>query len=373
MLDPLTALGIAANVVQFIDFTLRIIAKSNDIHQSASGSLVEHDDLSKVTLDLSALSKKLQDALTMTATTANLTPDEQALHHLSTGCFEASQELMQALQKLQSSGKLGRFRSFRQALKTVWSKDEIKQLERRVGMYKEELTFRIVVGLRFVSDGLSDMANLNGRTQIDIMAIQHTAGFASLAEDTKAIIKSLGSIDVDLRDGFNEQTKVLEDMHSHTEAAIQIHKKENKEDHERISANISDLVQHSSDQSERVLDAQAITKMAVELSIDRNVAEHNKTRQEMKRLKEEAERQVEVLTEEIRQLKIELEASVKTIVASMGTGSKKESQKLRAISNAKFNLWVAKELILEKLKVSRQEKDKTVTDHKPGFHRLVPL
>jgi hypothetical protein len=69
----------------------------------------------------------------------------------------------------------------------------------------------------------------------------------------------------------------------------------------------------------------------------------------MNRLKEQAERQIEVLTEEIQQLKIELEASVKTIVASLGTASKKEEQKLK---DAKFNLWVAKELILEKLKVS---------------------
>lgn len=169
------------------------------------------------------------------------------------------------------------------------------------------------------------------------------------------------------------QTQVLNDMRSHTEAAIEIHTKENKDDHERLSANISDLSQQSFDQSERVLDAQAITKMAVELSIDRNVAEHNKTRQEMNRLKEEAERQVEVLTEEIRQLKLELESSVKTIVASIGTASKKESQKLRDISNAKFNLWVAKELILEKLKVSRYQRDRTVSDYITGFHRPVPF
>ena len=57
-------------------------------------------------------------------------------------------------------------------------------------------------------------------------------------------------------------------------------------------------------------------------------------------------------TEEIRQLKVELEASVKKIVASMSTVTQKEQQKLKDVSKAKFNLWVAKELILEKLKVS---------------------
>ena len=72
----------------------------------------------------------------------------------------------------------------------------------------------------------------------------------------------------------------------------------------------------------------------------------------MNRLREQAERQVEVLTKEIRQLKIELEASVKSTVARIGAASKKEEQKLKDVSNAKFNLWVAKELILEKLKAS---------------------
>ena len=64
-------------------------------------------------------------------------------------------------------------------------------------------------------------------------------------------------------------------------------------------------------------------------------------------LREQAERQVGVLTEEIRQLKVELEASIKSIIASIGIASKKEEQKLKDVSNAKFNFWVAKDLILE--------------------------
>ncbi|KAH7067247.1 hypothetical protein BKA63DRAFT_114623 [Paraphoma chrysanthemicola] len=270
MLDPLLALGLVANVVQFIDFTVKLIGKASDIHQSASGSLVEHDDLSKVTEDVTILSTKLQHSLIVTGTNGSLTNDDQALYDLSKGCFEVSQELTRALRTLQLNGKSSRFRSVQQALKTVWSKDDIKLLERRVGLYKNELNFRIIVRLRI--------------------------------------------------------------------------------DHERLSNNISDLSEQSIDQCERLLDAQAINKMAVELAFDRNMTEHEKTRQEMNRLKAEAERQVEVLMEEIRQLKLELEASVKTIVASMGTATKKESQKLKDISNAKFNLWVAKELILEKLK-----------------------
>ncbi|CAN9449980.1 unnamed protein product [Alternaria alternata] len=335
MLDPLTALGVVANVTQFVDLASKIFAKSHAIYNSANGSLVEYDDLGKVSEDISVLSTKLQESLTTTAASSSLTTDEQALCDLCKGCIDVSQELTKALKKLTSQGKPGRFRSFRQALKSVWSKDDIDNLERRVRMYKEELNICIIVGLR---------------SKIDVIALQQSEGYASLADETKSVIQSLVHIDDEIQNGFERQHAILDTLHSRTETSITAHAKQNKEEHEKLSSQITELSQQSGDQSDRVLGAHIDTRTAIETSIDQNVAEHNKTREEMNRLKEQAEIQIEVLSEEIRQLKIELEASVKTIVASLGTASKKEEQKLKDISNAKFNLWVAKELILEKLK-----------------------
>ena len=96
-----------------------------------------------------------------------LTTDEQALCDLCKGCIDVSQELKKALEKLTGQGKPGRFRSFRQALKSVWSKDDIDNLERRVKMYKEELNIRIIVGLRFVSRLLSPDRSNSGRQEQD--------------------------------------------------------------------------------------------------------------------------------------------------------------------------------------------------------------
>ena len=150
MLDPLTALGAVANVFQFIDFAIKLFTYSHNIYHSANGSLVEHDDLNTVTEDVSNLSRKLQDSLDLTATSTSLTADEQALCDLCEGCVQVSQELTKALESLKSQAKPGRFRSFRQALKSVWSKDDIDNLDKRMRMYKEELNVRIIVGLRFV-------------------------------------------------------------------------------------------------------------------------------------------------------------------------------------------------------------------------------
>ena len=79
MLDPLTALGAVANVAQFIEFAIKIFSSSRNIYHSASGSLMEHDDLSKVTGDISNLSGKLRDSLNIAAVTVDLTTDEQAM------------------------------------------------------------------------------------------------------------------------------------------------------------------------------------------------------------------------------------------------------------------------------------------------------
>ena len=144
---------------------------------------------------------------------------------------------------------------------------------------------------------------------------------------------------------------------------VEDHAKQNKDEHDALRSQIADLFQQSCDRPSQLLDTQAITKIVVYLSIDQNLAEHNKTRGEMNRLREQAERQVEVLTKEIRQLKIELEASVKSIVASIGIALKKEEQKLKDVSNAKFNLWVAKELILEELKASLPQGVKSELTH----------
>jgi hypothetical protein len=90
----------------------------------------------------------------------------------------------------------------------------------------------------------------------------------------------------------------------------------------------------------------------VDTASELNQAEHQATRLEMERIRKEAEVQVEQLREEIRLLKLDLAESVKTVVACVGQVSAKQQKKLQESSNAKFNLWVAKEIILKKLLVS---------------------
>lgn len=51
-MDPLTALGLASNIVQFVDFASKLISQSHEIYQSADGALEDNVALEHVAKNL---------------------------------------------------------------------------------------------------------------------------------------------------------------------------------------------------------------------------------------------------------------------------------------------------------------------------------
>ena len=72
MLDPLTALGLASNIIQVIDFTARLLAKGSKTVQRKDQ--VDQARLKAVTVDLISLSKELQ-ASASSSVCASAEPD----------------------------------------------------------------------------------------------------------------------------------------------------------------------------------------------------------------------------------------------------------------------------------------------------------
>lgn len=76
MPDPVTSLGIAANVVQFVDFGVNLLTKGREIRQR--GSTRANDELEALTQDLAGLSQYLQTATFFQARgSAKLNDNEQ--------------------------------------------------------------------------------------------------------------------------------------------------------------------------------------------------------------------------------------------------------------------------------------------------------
>jgi hypothetical protein len=157
MLDPLTALGLAANVVQLISFTGDLLKKGRQISSSVDGQLLDHKALRIITTSLQELTNNLIVTASLQEHTKNstssssgskLTSTERQLQQICTGCSEASTSLLEALQTLHMQEKRGVWRSFRQALNCIWSEDKINALSARLEQYRRQIDTTLLVSLR---------------------------------------------------------------------------------------------------------------------------------------------------------------------------------------------------------------------------------
>lgn len=84
MLDPLTALGVASNVIQLVDFTSKVSSKTKDLR--FHGKTVENTRLEALTVDIVALSENLLASPLLTEASSRKSSDDEAvlLHLLIT-------------------------------------------------------------------------------------------------------------------------------------------------------------------------------------------------------------------------------------------------------------------------------------------------
>lgn len=141
-MESLAVIGLIGNVVQFVDFSGKLISRSTELYHSLDGALAENVDIETTTKHLTVLSKKLKDDA--------ITVGDGALQKLSLACQKAAIDLLAALDKVKVKNRQQRWESIRKALRSVWSKEEIKELEQRLAKFKEELSLHIIVQLRYV-------------------------------------------------------------------------------------------------------------------------------------------------------------------------------------------------------------------------------
>lgn len=147
-MDPISALGIAGCIVQFVDFGIKIVSKGNKIYHSGDGSLAENHDLELVANDLVVIQTKLRCSLRPLDISGRLSEGDQALGDLSTAADQVAGVLLDRLNKVKAQGRFRRWNSLRQALKSISSKKDIEELASRLNMLRDQVETRVVVGLR---------------------------------------------------------------------------------------------------------------------------------------------------------------------------------------------------------------------------------
>jgi hypothetical protein len=153
-MDGLSALSVAASVAQFIEFGYGLVSKSKEIYTSADGALIQHIETESATNRLIELNERIKASLHLEnyahVPRSVSAQDESPLKDICDGCISVSAELLSRLEKLklQDGQKFRKYKSFRQALKSVWSKGAVDDVANRLNAFRKEMDAHILVSLR---------------------------------------------------------------------------------------------------------------------------------------------------------------------------------------------------------------------------------
>lgn len=148
VLDPLSALSLAGTIVQFVDFSGKILNKSYELYTSATGSLAVNDELGLATSDLLKLITKLRLPTNVVGATGTPAEVEVSLDKLCNECRKVANELLDSLEETKVKGEKTKWASFRQAVKSTWSEKDRAALSSRLAVFKESLEMHVLVRLR---------------------------------------------------------------------------------------------------------------------------------------------------------------------------------------------------------------------------------
>lgn len=148
MLDPLTCIGLAGNIVQFLDFSIKVVSEGYQIYNSTTGASEENDETEFVISDFERVTERLGQSLRPPGTAVPLNQNEQQLDDLRVKCEQVAQELLTKLDKLKFKDKKTLLRSLGKALRHAWSKDDIDTIRRRLENLRDQLETRVLVDMK---------------------------------------------------------------------------------------------------------------------------------------------------------------------------------------------------------------------------------
>lgn len=152
VLEALTAIGLAGNITQFIDFTSKLFDTATKIYLSHEGSARDSRNLEDITQNLqhicADLSKSSQDVQGRGLVTQTI---RAPLAKLATDCEAAAHELLSVLNHLRVKKPGSKWSSFKAALATIWKERQVNAMEKRLEAYRSHLIFELQILHRYVT------------------------------------------------------------------------------------------------------------------------------------------------------------------------------------------------------------------------------
>ena len=136
-MDPLSALSLAANIIQFVDFTFGLLNSTHEIHGSISGTSKQYQDLGDVHTKLLEFSTQLKDDQSLGAGSRRTQNESQyaaGLKETAEACSKDCERLLQTVDNLKIKSGTGKrwWQSFSKAILEVWAAKDVDLLRSRI-------------------------------------------------------------------------------------------------------------------------------------------------------------------------------------------------------------------------------------------------
>ncbi|KAI1208989.1 uncharacterized protein F4807DRAFT_106299 [Annulohypoxylon truncatum] len=139
-MEPLSALSLAGNVLQFIEFTTKVLSSSVEVYKSSAGASDSTIALEDIYQQLSSFS----DGFTATQGSTRLSANELALRSIADSCSADCTRLLTVLNGVKVNGDHRAWKSFRAALKLAWKgEQEIERLTSQLRDRQSMMTLHI--------------------------------------------------------------------------------------------------------------------------------------------------------------------------------------------------------------------------------------
>jgi hypothetical protein len=138
-MDPITAIGLAAAILSFIDFAHRIVTGADELYKKAITEENTHTE---------NIVKDLDDAATDLTDLPGKTKHEKALNNLAENCKDISRKLHHLLKKLTVSGDRTTWKVLKVAIHNVRKEGEVAKLVARLDKYRGEILLQLSLMLK---------------------------------------------------------------------------------------------------------------------------------------------------------------------------------------------------------------------------------
>ncbi|RMY17078.1 hypothetical protein D0867_06292 [Hortaea werneckii] len=215
MIDALGSLGLAANILQLLEYGGKLVIAIHEVYESPSGTTVKNLETEKIHIDLRNMSADLCSSKTSKCATE----DDLALCDLGRECHSLAFELLHVLDSLKvpEGAVLRPWVALRKTVRSAVKAKTIESIEERLHKLKSQLAVRMLSALRNEQSSLSyqmrQYKQCAERWQRDNIASFNSAE-ANLQSALECFRKETKALQISVRNDQKDQSHTISALES---------------------------------------------------------------------------------------------------------------------------------------------------------------